>query len=43
MRSIYNSMGQDPVSYRGARPFMPPFVASDEEREALTYFIFEKL
>jgi cytochrome bd-type quinol oxidase subunit 1 len=44
MRSIYNSMGQGPESYRGkARPFMPPFVASDEDREALTYFIFEEL
>ncbi len=44
MRAIYNSMGQDPESYRGkARPFMPPFVANDQEREALTYFIFNEL
>ena len=44
MRAIFRSMGQDPESYRGrARPFMPPFVANDEEREALTYFIFNEL
>ena len=43
MGSIYKSMGQDSEGYRKGRPFMPPFVANNEEREALTYFIFNEL
>ena len=43
MRSIFRSMGQDPEGYRGkARPSMPPFVANDQEREALTFFLLNE-
>ena len=43
MKAIFSSMGQDSEGYRKGRPFMPPFVANDEERDALVYFIFNEL